>query len=266
MYRADVLRTTEHLVLFKKTRNEEIRLGMSASPRHRSLVLSADYARLTAMEWYENPIVAALTGAFFAALVAIYLARRTRKIRRVDCIVTDVASLLTFSELIKEKLQVTFDKTPVQSVYLMSLEVVNTGTEAVTSQPVNIRLAEGARIVDYSCQTEPPVGFGDVKEIKLGGHELDLQIELLNPGDKLSLELVSLDNPNESLDVYLKNASVETRIYSRTSAVRTAFDLMNDSHVMWLAILSALPLFGAIARSLIDVSVAQRIGKLRERR
>ena len=37
---------------------------------------------------------------------------------------------------------------------------------------------------------------------------------------------------------------------------------MNDTHVMWFAVLGAMPLFSGIARSLIDVAVAKRIGKL----
>ena len=114
------------------------------------------------MAWYENPTIAAvlggLAGALLSALAAIYVWRRTHRIRRVDCVVTDVASLLTFSDRIRDELRVTFAGSPANAVYLMSLDVVNTGTEAVRSQPINIRLAEGARIVDYSYKTEPPVG------------------------------------------------------------------------------------------------------------
>ena len=82
----------------------------------------------------------------------------------------------------------------------------------------------------------------------------------------MSIELVSLDNPDDTLDVYLKNANVQTRMYSRASAESTVFDLMNDTHVMWLAVLGAMPLFGGIARSLMDVVVAKRIGKLSDNR
>ena len=222
------------------------------------------------MAWYENPTIAAvlggLAGTLLSALAAIYVWRRTHRIRRVDCVVTDVASLLTFSDRIRDELRVTFAGSPANAVYLMSLDVVNTGTEAVRSQPINIRLAEGARIVDYSYKTEPPVGFGDIYEVKRDGSALDLEVALLNPGDRVSIELVSIDNPDDTLDVYLKNANVQTRMYSRASAESTVFDLMNDTHVMWLAVLGAMPLFGGIARSLIDVAVAKRIGKLSDNR
>ena len=223
-----------------------------------------------AVAWYEHPTVAAvmggIAGAILTALFAAVLARLTRKVRRVDCVVTDVASLLTFSERIRDELKVTYSGKSAQSVYLMSLDIISTGTEAVNHQPVNIRLTEGARIVDYSYSTDPPIGFGEVKEIKRGEHELDLQIELLNPGDKVAIELLTLDNPDETINVYLKNANVQTRTYSRALAERTILDLMNNSHVMWLAVLGALPLIGEVARSLIDVAVAKKMDKLAEQR
>ena len=222
------------------------------------------------MHWYENPAVAAILGAVAGALVSglvsVYIWRRTRTLRRVDCVVTDAVSLLSFSEQVKNQLKITFSGIPVQSLYLMSVDVINTGTVAITQQPVNIRLADGARIIEYSLTTEPPVAFGEISETEHREHRLGLQIHLMNPGDKVSIELLSLDNPDATLNVYLKNMDVQTRVYSRKAAERTVLDLMNDSHVMWLAVLGAVPLFGGIARSLIDVAVAKRIGKLRDSR
>ena len=110
--------------------------------------------------------------------------------------------------------------------------------------------------------TTPPVGFGKVEEVNKDKNGLDIKIELLNPGDRILFELVSIDNKDDSIDVYLKNANVLTRVMSSKSGEISLVDLMSEKNMMALAILSAIPFFGGFARSMIDVGLAQRIGKL----
>lgn len=218
------------------------------------------------MAWYENPTVAAIlggvAGAILSVIASVYIWRRTQKTKRVDCIIHDISSLFSVSEQIKDQLQVKFSGKDVNAVYLISLEILNAGNEAVENQPVNIRLSETSKIIDYSTKTIPPVGFGDVTEIKKDGNGLDIQIALLNPGDRVAFEIVSIDNSDNSIEIYLKNANVATQVISKQSGEATLSDLMSDKNMMWLAMLSAIPFFGGFARSMINVGLAQRIGKL----
>ena len=218
------------------------------------------------MAWYENPTVAAIlggiAGAILSVIASVYIWRRTQKTKRVDCIIHDVSSLFSVSEQIKDKLDVKYSGNDVSAVYLISLEIVNTGNEAVKNQPVNIRLSDGSIILDYSLKTHPPVGFGDTTELKKEENCLDIIIGLLNPEDRVAFEIVSIDNPDDSIDVYLKNANVITRVISNKSGEMSLSDLMSDKNMMWLAMLSAIPFLGGFARSLINVGLAQRIGRI----
>lgn len=222
------------------------------------------------MSWYQIPVVAAilggLAGAFISGLVSVYIWRRSVKIKRVDCIINDVSSLLSVSEKIKDQLAVSFSGNPVNAVYLISIDLICTGNIAVTNQPINIRLAQGSRVIDYSKKTHPPVGFGNIEEIKKESNCLDLVIELMNPGDRLSLEIVSIDNVTDDITVFMKNANVQTRIFSKNVSIDVMEGIMSDKNLMALAMLSAVPFFGGLARSIINVAVAQRISKLGERK
>jgi hypothetical protein len=218
------------------------------------------------LSWYENPTVAAIlggiAGAVLSVIASVYIWRRTQKIKRIDCIIHDVSSLFSVSDQIKDKLQVKYEEKDVLSVYLISLEILNTGNEAVENQPVNIRLSEGSQILDYSMKTDPPVGFGEIVDIDKENNALDLKVALLNPQDRVMIEIVSIDNPDDAIEVFLKNANVITRVISRKSGELSLNDLMSDNNMMWLAMLSAVPFLGGFARSLINVGLAQRIGRI----
>ncbi|GAW97959.1 MULTISPECIES: hypothetical protein [Colwellia] len=218
------------------------------------------------MAWYENPTVAAIlggiVGSILSVIASVYIWRRTQKTKRIDCVIHDITSLFSVSDKIKDQLEVKFSGNDVDAVYLISIEVINTGNEAITNQPVNIRLSDKSKIIDYSMKTFPPVGFGNITEIKKEDNCLDIKIDLLNPEDRVSFEIVSIDNIDDSIDIYLKNANVESRVISSKTGEVTLTDLMSEKNMMTLAMLSAIPFFGGFARSLINVGLAQRIGRI----
>jgi nucleoside diphosphate kinase len=64
------------------------------------------------MAWYDNATVAAilggLVGAIVTAGVSVFIWQKTNKIKRVDCIVNDASSLLSFADTIRNELEVTY--------------------------------------------------------------------------------------------------------------------------------------------------------------
>lgn len=218
------------------------------------------------MAWYENPTTAAilggLAGAILTSLVSLFIWKKTHKIKRIDGITNDASSLLTFSDKIKDQLEIKYLGAEAKSVYLFSIDIINSGTEAITKQPVGIRLDDCAKIVDYTIRTEPEVGFGEIPEKHKNGNALDLEIDLLNPKDRVSIELVSIDNQNEQLDIYLKNKNVQSRVYSRKSAEQQLRSALSDREMVLLAFTSAIPFLGGISKSLMTLSLAQRIDKI----
>jgi len=218
------------------------------------------------MPWYQNPTIAAvlggLAGAIITSIISIYIWKKTHKIKRVDGVIGDISSLLTFSEKIKDQLEIKFSGVEAKAVYLFSIDITSSGTEAVENHPVNIRLDESSKIVDYSITTDPEVGFGDIIEKKKEGNALDLEIALLNPNDRVSIEVVSLDNDSEQINLYMKNVDVQSRIYSRKSAEKQLIDAFSDREMLLLTALSAVPFFGGFSKSLMTISLAKRIDKI----
>jgi hypothetical protein len=150
--------------------------------------------------------------------VSIYIWSKTQKVSRVDGIIFEVSTLLTISEKIKDKLRVYFENQKAKSVYLINFDIVNTGTEAIRNQPIHLRLESHAKIVAYTIKTEPAVGLGAISETKKVNNALDLEIELLNSADRLSVEVMPLDNESEKVEIHLKNENVFSRVYTRKSA------------------------------------------------
>lgn len=222
------------------------------------------------LAWYQNPTIAAIlggiAGAILSVIASVFIWRKTHKVKRVDCLIHDVSSLLSVSDKIKDQLEVSYSGKKAESVYFISIEIINSGNEAITNQPVNIRLAPQTNIIDYSLKTMPPVGFGAVNEIEKNENVLDISVDLLNPGDRVSFEIVSIDNEDDSIDIYMKNENVSTRIISskngEVSLSALKSDLMPEKNMLMLAMLSAIPFCGGFARSLINVGLALRIGRL----
>ena len=201
------------------------------------------------MAWYDNPTIAAtvgaVAGAALTAAVSIFIWKKTHKIRRVDCIIDDASSLLSFSDEIRNELQIIYAGEPANSVFLFNLEIFNSGTLAIGSQPVIIRLDKEAKIVGYSLKTIPKVGFGEIKEMSRSQNDLDLNIELLNPQDRVYIELTSINNSSEQINVYMKNANVIPRIYNRRAVENTILGALNQTFEPSLGILVIkIPFFG----------------------
>lgn len=224
------------------------------------------------MNWYENPTIAAIIGAVIGSVittaVSIFIWKKTSRIRRVDCVINDASSLLTFSDAIRSKLEVKYSGEQATSVFLFNLEVFNSGNQAVGNQPILIRLDNTAKIVGYSLKTEPEVGFGKIHELHQNS-ELDLTIELLNPGDRVYLELISVNNASDLIDVYMKNANVICRSYTRKVAESAILGILNkqiDPTLVSLAMISSLP-FGGFVAPFMAIILEQKFEKaLRQRK
>src|SRR4028119_160190 len=130
------------------------------------------------MNWYENPTIAAISGgvvgSVITAAVSMWITKKTSQIRRVDCIINDASSLLSFSDTIRTKLEIKYSGEQATSVFLFNLEVFNCGNQAVANQPCLIRLDDKAKIIGYSIKTQPAVGFGEISKLQSQQNSLDL--------------------------------------------------------------------------------------------
>ena len=136
-------------------------------------------------------------------------------------------------------------------------------------QPCLIRLDDKAKIIGYSIKTQPAVGFGEISKSQ-SQNSLDLSIQLLNPGDRVYLELISVNNASEEIDVYMKNANVICRSYTRQAAESAILGTLSkavDPRLMFLAIIRSLPFLGGIAEPFMMIILTERFEKeLRQRK
>lgn len=168
---------------------------------------------------------------------------------------------MTFADTIRSKLEVKYAGEQATSVFLFNLEVFNSGNQAVGNHPVLIRLDNSAKIVDYSFKTEPEVGFGKISELQRQNDELDLSIELLNPGDRVYLELISVNNTSDLIEVYMKNANVVCRSYTPKAAESAILGVLNksvDPTLVSLAMMRSIPFFGGFVEPFMTVVLAER--------
>ena len=215
------------------------------------------------MPWYQDPaitglvgaIVGAIIGAVISASVPLYIWLKDRRLKRLECVIKTPASLLTVSDAIKNKLNVLYEGNQVSSVVLFPIKISNTGTLAIQDQPIIIKLDDNARIVDYKIETEPKIGFGKIESI-VENNSLKLKVELFNPKDEMQIEIVSVNNSSEKVEVGLKNQDVEVQMYSQDQI--EAFIKDTEGMRSWV---SSIPITGPIAAALTDRYFIERYKK-----
>ncbi len=223
--------------------------------------------------WYKNPTIAAILGAVVGAILTgiigfitawrVAKKQRTanRNVRRVECFIRQASSLMSFSESIKDKIEVKIENQSISSLYLFKLDIISTGNQAVRNQPVQFRLGEETKILSHSIETEPKVGFGKVKTNIIDGG-IDLLIDLMNPGDKVSLSVMSHNNPEGVIDVYMKNEDVENAVHSFDDAEIIKNVPFDQLFLSLATILGSIPIFGWMFRGFAQFAMFQKIDEL----
>ncbi|WP_204368590.1 hypothetical protein [Neosynechococcus sphagnicola] len=88
-----------------------------------------------------------------------------------------------------------------------------------------------------------------------------MNIELLIPGVRVYLELISVNNTSELIEVYMKNANVVCRSYTRKAAESAILGILNksvDPTLMSLSMMRSIPFFRGFLEPFITVILAER--------
>lgn len=168
------------------------------------------------MNWITNSgmsaIVGAVLGSIITGIISLFIWWKSRNLKKVTCIVNRPRSLLSISKTIEKKLKVFYGDKQVSSAFLFPLEINNKGNTAVKKQPVHIVFSQEAKIADYNIKTNPEIGFKDIELVCNKDNKLKFIIELLNPGDSVSVDILCIDNSDDSIKVGLKNENVKTEL------------------------------------------------------
>lgn len=218
------------------------------------------------MPWYQNPTISAilgsLVGVIITSLVSLYIWKKTHKLKRIDCVIYNKASILQLTKLIEKKIEIKVANELANSIYLFNLEFFNSGTSSVANQPFHLRFDKKTKIVAYNLKTKPELGFGNIEENINTPNSLDLHVELMNPADSIELEIITVNNESEMLEIGMKNADVVTREYDRNSAKNEVIKNFSSIGTASLAALGVIPFLGNFSRSLLTIHLANKIDKI----
>lgn len=221
------------------------------------------------MSWLENPTIAAvlgaLTGALATGLISVWIWRSSRTRLRIRAVIRDVTSLLEISENLKSTLNVEIRGKKIQSLFVTSIDVINTGNASIENQNIMIAFPQGTEIIDYSISTTPKIGFEGLNSEAIA-HALKVSTKLLNISDKITLEIISTGNSSDEVEVAMRNKDVEEEIVDARTGDFGLSSLLSERNLVMLAIVSTIPFFGGFARSMINVGVANRIDNLSKRK
>lgn len=221
------------------------------------------------MTWLENPTVAGVlggvAGALVTGLISVWIWRSSRTRKRIRAVIRDVTSLLEISQNLKSTLNIEIQGNRIESLFLTSIDVFNTGNASIEDQSILVIFPENTEVIDFSISTEPKSGFEGV-EAKKEKNQVRVSAKLLNVGDKITFEIISTGNSSEEVEVIMRNRDVEEELVDARTGDFGLSSLLSDSNLIMLAIVSAIPFFGGFARSMINVGVATRIGNLSKRR
>jgi len=214
------------------------------------------------MTWYNNSAITgflgAIAGTLITAAVSLFIWRKTHKVKRLTCLISIPQSLLSIEDKVRDRLEITFDKKPVETMYSFRVSIANTGNTAIEEQPIFISLAEGAEIIEYKTEALPQPGFGEIREIEKKGHELDLRVNLLNPKDYVGVEIISIGNSSNTVKVGLKSKDVEVSMLKLDELRKEVERIEKFPPLMLLKIVK-------FARIMRQVSLVRGLGGLNDK-
>lgn len=218
------------------------------------------------IEFLKNPSIAAIIGALggslITSMVSILLWKSSQNKKRIDCLINETTQLLSISDKIKEKLVIQYEGQKVNSSFLFNVILTHTGNDAITNQPVVFKFPHPTKIIDYKFDTVPSVNFGYIREISNSGNELRLEIELLNKKNKISFDLYTIENPNDAIEIGLKNKNVDVRLYNKKTLDKLVTSMSDDAILNIYAITGALPFFGWVFKPLFNYALMKKLNKI----
>lgn len=162
------------------------------------------------MRFLKDPVwtfVAVIVGVI-AIVVTIVLSDRPIKKLRVD--ILSNSPLVSINTEAPKELQILYKAKPVQTLSVILLRLVNTGTEPIResdySEPIRMSLSRSAEIGEVVVQETRPDGIPLAPTV-IASNQVELGKFLFNPGDQAVLKILALNN-DATLDLKGRIAGV----------------------------------------------------------
>lgn len=155
--------------------------------------------------------------AVILGLISILAARRQYK--DVYCKIESAIPLTTSPEHVPERLQILHEGEIIKEAKLVLIKLRNIGNVPITSSdyesPIKISVDsndENARILDASVTKASPTELMEVASVAFDSKSVQLSPLLLNPGDTITLKLITAVVPIDVHDFGYKGMSISGRI------------------------------------------------------
>ena len=191
--------------------------------------------------------------AISAILISCALYWKQRRSKGLSYEILSRTPLLSINEEVKGKLQVLFDKKPVQQVHLVEIMLVNSGNVSILAddfeRPVSLSFGEEAQILSASIAETNPDSLQ--ASIVNDGKKVVLTPTLLNQGDLIKTKmLVSKFNNQIAVDgriVGVKNIQhVSEKLLRRLILMTIGLFLVLAGIVNALLSIEPVPLYGSL--------------------
>ncbi len=164
------------------------------------------------MEWYRDPIwqfVGAVI-SFIAILASYNIFKRQGRQKKFSFEIISNSALVNVKDDIKSKLQLLFDKKPVNDVHLLIVRIINSGNEPIVKSdyetPINLNFSDNSEVLETDVINVSPESMK--VEVNSTKESASIQPLLLNPGDSITIKTL-LTNFDGAVKVSCRIAGVK---------------------------------------------------------
>ena len=155
-------------------------------------------------DFFSSPIwqFVGVVFALFAIVLSLIVFFKQRQRKRLDYDILSSTPLLSVREDIRGRVEILFDKQPVEEVQLFIVKLTNTGNIPITKhdfeEPVTLTFGVDARLLTAEIiETSPKSLRTSIQGID---NRVIVQQGLLNAGDSITIKTLSTGGDNLSVD------------------------------------------------------------------
>jgi hypothetical protein len=205
-----------------------------------------------------------LLGGLITFLITRYSINRKYLAKVIEFIGLENYSLLSFSDIIKNEIEINYEGSSVNSISLYKFRIQNVGLESIKNQPITIIFDENTTIKKYFIKTEPEIGFGEI-DCQINKNKIDFKFNLINSKDKINLELITINNIKDGYEVFGKNDNVILYIFDYKKEKEKMISLLEEISSKFSQPFSLIPYMLKIIISYPKVYKLMRIERINKK-
>ena len=139
--------------------------------------------------------------AFFTILVMVILHIRSKKKKKLTCILFPSLSLVDIRTEVKDRIKIYYDEKLVENLLMTKVKIRNNGNLPIRREdvikPLEFEFGENLDVIDFGVIDTEPEGITVKLESNSENNLVRCVFDLLNAGDELTLQFVCLGESKE---------------------------------------------------------------------